>query len=183
MKNLATVLLVAISFTAISQVPEKFPATKTESLTHKFIDIPKDINGRYSLLCMASTKEAETHMQTWFNPIYNHFLTKPDPNSLFGFSYDIDVYFIPMFTGAKRVAYKKQMAKAEKSVAPEMKPYVLFYEGTLKEYRDKLGMEDKKEPYFYILDKESKIIHTTSGRYTKAKMQEIINLVEPAMIK
>lgn len=183
MKLLSTLIALSLSLTALAQTNSKFPDMKTENLSHEFINLPKDVNGSHTLLCMAASKDAETEMQTWFNPLYNNFIAEPDPNNLFSFTYDVDVYFIPMFTGAKRPAYKKVMKKTEKTVRPEMKPYILFFEGTMRAYKQKLGMEDKGVPYFYFLDKDGNVIHTTTGRYTDKKMQEIINLLKPALVK
>ncbi|MCV9387078.1 mitochondrial ATPase complex subunit ATP10 [Reichenbachiella ulvae] len=177
--RLIVLFLLLTSFTTFAQVGDAFPDMETESLTHNIISIPEDIKGKYSLLCLAYSKKAEEDLTHWFSPIYNHFIS--EPQDLFSFNYDINAFFIPMFTGAKRPAYKKVMKKVQETVDPRIQPHVLFYEGTLVEYRTKLEFDDAKRPYFYVVDPEGKIIHATSGEYTDRKMQEIINALAPSL--
>lgn len=180
MKYILSTLL-AMSFTwASAQVGDVFPLMEGESLRYDTINIPADLNGKYSLIALAFSKKSEEDLGSWFNPMYNQFLVEPDPNAFFSFEYDINLYIIPMFTGAKRAAYKGTMRKVQETVAPELQPYVLFYKGTLKDYKQALNFDGKDLPYFYVLDPEGKIIYTTSGKYSRTKMQEIVDILEPA---
>ncbi|MBU2912441.1 MULTISPECIES: hypothetical protein [Reichenbachiella] len=174
-----TLVLLTISLNTYAQVGDPFPEMSTESLTHQLIEIPDHTMGKYTLLCIAYSKKAEEDLGKWFSPIYTNFIQKS--TSPFAFHYDINTYFIPMFTGAKRPAYKKVMKKTQASVDPLIQPHVLFYEGTLIEYKTKLDFNDSKIPYFYILDPEGKIIHFTSGNYSDKKMQEVINALAPSL--
>jgi hypothetical protein len=154
---------------------------ETESLTHDFLTLPKDLSGKYSLIGLAYSKKAEDYLKGWFEPIFNQFIYKnPNPGP-FDFSFDIHTYFIPMFTGAKRPAYQKVMNKMEKTVDKRLHANVLFYKGSLKEYKEALNFDGKDLPYFYVLDPKGKIVYATSGRYTREKMQEITDAVESAM--
>ena len=154
---------------------------EAESLTNKNVDIPKDIVGKHSLIALAYSKKAEDDLKTWFEPIYNQFIYKnPNPGP-FDFSFDVNAYFIPMFTGAKRPAYKKVMNKMKKTISERLQPNVLFYKGTIKQYKDALNFDGKDVPYFYVLDPKGKIVYATFGRYSKGKMQEITDAVESAM--
>ncbi|WP_420578502.1 hypothetical protein [Ekhidna sp.] len=177
--TLLTVLLV--SSQTLAQVGDPFPAMEAETLTNEFVDLPSDLNGKYSLLGLAYSKKAEDYLKGWFEPVYNQFIYKnPNPGP-FDFSFDVYTYFVPMFTGAKRPAYKKVMNKLNKTVDKRLHPNILFYKGTLKEYKDALNFDGKDLPYFYVVDPEGKIVYATSGRYTKQKMQEITDAVESAM--
>ncbi len=148
---------------------------------HEFVNIPNDLQGKYSLLGLAYSKKSENALKTWFSPAYNQFIYEPETPSLFAGNYDLHVYFVPMFTGAKRPAYQKVMNKVEKTIDPKLKPYVLFYKGKLGDYKKSLNFDGKEIPYFYVLDPEGTIIHSTTGRYSDSKMQEIVDLVEPAL--
>ncbi|MEP1032593.1 hypothetical protein [Ekhidna sp.] len=185
MKKVISILIVTLFFCfsqeANAQVGSAFPDMEAESLTNEFVDLPSDISGKYSLIGLAYSKKAEDYLKGWFEPVYNQFIYKnPNPGP-FDFSFDINTYFVPMFTGAKRPAYKKVMNKLKKTIDQRMQPNVLFYKGTLKEYKDALNFDGKDLPYFYVLNPEGKIVYTTSGRYTQRKMQEITDAVRSAM--
>lgn len=162
------------------QVGDPFPSLEGETLTNEIVSMPEAIKGKYSLIALAFSKKSEQDLQTWFQPIYSQFIEKPDPNAMFSFEYDLNVYMIPMFTGAKRAAYKKVMKKVKQSVDPKLQANILFYKGTIHHYKEALNFHGQDLPYFYVLDKDAKIIYTTSGKYTRKKMQEIIDAVEPA---
>ena len=162
---------------AQAQKGNQFPALEGESLVHGMVNIPDDVKGKHTLIGLAISKDSEKYLKYWFNPIYQQLIKKPDPNSLFAFEYDVNVYFIPMLTGAKRPAYQKVMEKVEKEVDRQLHPHILFFKGTLKEYKEALNIEDKNVPYFYLLDTDGKIIYATNGMYTDAKLQKIIDLL------
>lgn len=178
---LLIILCFAIAYNGACQVGNQFPNMEAETLTNEFVDLPTDIQGKYSLIGLAYSKKAEDHLKGWFEPVYNQFIYKnPNPGP-FDFSFDINSYFVPMFTGAKRPAYKKVMNKLKKTIDKRMQPNVLFYKGTLKEYKEALNFDGKDLPYFYVLDPKGKVVYATSGRYTQRKMQEITDAVRSAM--
>ncbi len=181
MKYLFLSMSVLISLTNEAQIGDPFPEMKAETLTNELLNIPQDLNGKYTLICLAYSNQAEDYLGQWFSPIYNNFIYKPETPSPFSFSYDVNVYFVPMITGVKRPAYKSTMKKTQSSVDPAMKPYILFYEGSISDYKKPLAIQEKKFPHFFILDPNGVIVHKTSGTYTDKKMQEIINDVRDAL--
>lgn len=158
-----------------SQKGKPFPALEGENLMNEVINIPTDVQDKHTLIGLAFTKDSEKFLKTWFDPIYTQLISKPKEGDLFAISYDVNVYFIPMLTGAKRPAYEKVMNKVEEDTDPKLHPHILFYKGTMKKYRDALNITDKDLPYFYLLDKSGNVIYATSGIYTEAKMQRIID--------
>lgn len=180
MKTLLTAMMTLSVISGFSQLNIQFPSLEGESLTHEMINLPTDVSGKYTLVGLAFSKKSEKYLNSWFNPVYQQFIYKPETTSLFAGNFDVNVYFVPMFTGAKRPAYEKVMEKVSETIDPKLQPYVLFYKGTLKEYKDVLDFEGKDLPYFYILDPEGKIIYNTSGQYSDRKMQEITKKLEPA---
>ena len=163
---------------AFAQTGQQFPEMEGESLTNEMLSIPQDLKGKYSIIGLAYSKKSESALKTWFEPAYYQFLHEPEQPSLFAGSYDVNLYFIPMFTGAKRPAYKAVMNKMKKSIDKKLLPYVLFYKGELKKYKNALDFKGNDVPYFFVLDKDGKIIYTTSGRYTETKMREIADQIE-----
>lgn len=181
MKNLAATLLILCSFLSFSQMGDRFPDMEAESLTNKNVNIPSDLSDKYTLIGLAYSKKSEEYLKSWFEPVYNQFIYKPTTPSVFNITFDVNCYFIPMFTGAKRPAYQKVMTKLKKTIDKRLQPNVLFYKGQLNEYKEALNFEGNDIPYFFVLNPAGEIIYATSGRYTKAKMQEITDKVRETM--
>lgn len=180
MRVLVLAILISFSSTILAQVGNQFPPMEGESLTNELINIPEDLVGKYSIIGLAYSKKSEEHLKTWFRPAYYQFLYKPEKPSLFQSTYDIHLYFVPMFTGAKRPAYQSVMNKVKETIDPKLLPYVLFYKGELKRYKKELQFQGKDLPYFFVLDPQGKIIYTTYGKYTESKMQDIVDKVRDA---
>jgi hypothetical protein len=181
MKKLLFVSILFISIVSYSQVGEQFPDMEAETLTNEFVNIPTDLSGKYTLIGLAYSKKSEEYLKGWFEPVYNQFIYKPTKPSVFNITFDVNCYFIPMFTGAKRPAYEKVMDKLKKTIDKRLQPNVLFYKGQLKEYKEALNFEGNDIPYFFVLNPSGEIIYATSGKYTKAKMQEITDKVRETM--
>lgn len=180
MRYIIVLPLVALfSFVSI-QTAKKFPALEGITLEDKNVKLPDDVNGKYTLLGMAYSKKAEDHLNTWAESIYLKFIYKPEKPQLFQTSYDANAYFIPMFTGAKAVVEKAARKHAINHIDPSLHEYVLFYKGDMKDYKEKLNMEDKHEPYFFLLDEEGNIVYETKGVYTEQKMAKIEAILQEA---
>jgi hypothetical protein len=78
-----------------------------------------------------------------------------------------------MFTGINAAATGTAKKKAIKNIDPQLLPYILFYKGELKTYKEALDFERRDIPYFFVLDPEGKIVYATSGAYTEKKMDEV----------
>ena len=181
MKALKTALtLVVFLFTHLifaQLIGEPFPEMETETVEDEIITLPNDTMDKYTLVGLAYSKKSEDDLNTWFSPVYNKFIRKEE--GLFaGFSYDVNVYFVPMFTGAKAAGQGTAKRKAAKDMDERLLPHILFYKGKLDPYKDALQLEEKDTPYFFVIDKQGNIILTTSGAYSDDKMDEIENVLE-----
>lgn len=182
LKTFTTVALIFIlTARASSQIGNEFPYLEGESLTNQVVNVPEDIKGKHTLIGLAYTKKSEQDLKTWFKPTYQTFLKSPEEAGLFDITYDINCYFIPMFSGAKRAAYGKVMKKMKEGLDKKLQPHVLFYKGNIKAYKEALNFTGRDIPYFFVLDPDGKIVHATSGKYSTAKMQEVVNAVEDAL--
>jgi len=155
-----------------------FPKLTGETAKDEVITIPDDTRGKYTLIGLAHTKKAEDDLNSWLRPVYNTFITKP--SGIFAaFGYDVNVYFVPMFTGIKSAAMKTAKRKAAKKTDPELLPYILFFKGSLNPYEEVLEMNKKSdEPHFFVLDPNGKIVYATKGKYSDRKMQEVEAAIE-----
>lgn len=180
MKNICYYLffLFFLSANVHAQLGSQFPNLEGETLLNKQVVIPSDTKEKFTLLGMAYSKKSEEDLKTWFNPIYQKFIYKPKNPGLFYTEYDVNVYFVPMFTGVKKAAYGKVMKKMKDKTDPKLVPHIMFYKGELKKYKEALDFEKKDVPYFFVLDKQGKIVFVTSGSYNDDKLDEIENLLE-----
>lgn len=175
---ICTAFLILGAFSLQAQVGDAFPYLEGTTLSNVDLKIPADTKGKFTLIGMAYSKKSEDDLQTWFNPVYNTFIHKSS-SSLFGdVGYDVNVYFVPMFTGVKKAAASTAERKMKQKVDPKLLPHILFYKGDLKTYKDALDFEKKDVPYFFVLDKEGVVIYATSGAYSASKMREVEELVE-----
>ena len=160
-------------------VGKVFPDLEAETSDDKKVKLPDAVKGKYTLLGLAYSKKAEDELNTWFQPVYEKFIRKAKGGGLFDdMGYDVNVYFVPMFTGVNAAATGTAKKKAIKNVDPELLPRILFYKGEIKTYKEALDFEKKDTPYFFVLDKDGKIVHATAGKYSEKKMDEVEAVLE-----
>ncbi|MDQ3110088.1 MAG: mitochondrial ATPase complex subunit ATP10 [Bacteroidota bacterium] len=174
--KIALLTLTLCSFTFIeTPVGIVFPDLKAETLENKMITIPTDTKGKSTIISLAYSDEAEKDLQTWYEPMYDKFIAKTE---LMSDVYDINLYFVPMFTGTKEAAAAGAKKQMKETVQADIQPHIIVYKGAIDVYKEKLKMDDKKKPYIFVLDKDGKIIYSTSGAYTEDKMDEIEDKIE-----
>jgi len=158
-----------------------FPAMECEDYNGKAVNLPVDTKGKYTLLCIAFSTAAEPDLKTWINPIYNKFIGKVDASKADVFDvhvdYDVNLYFVPMFTGFNKLASSSSKDKIKSKTDKELWPYLLFYDGG-KTYKDELDFKKRDIPYFFVLDKTGKVVYTTSGKYDDNKLEKIVDIFE-----
>lgn len=178
----ALVCMAVCLFSAVAvqaQVGQQFPDMPGETVEGKEVKLPQGVKGKYTLLGLAFSKKSDDALQTWFQPVYSQFIQKRKAGGLFeDLGYDVNVYFVPMFTGANKLAAGPARKKTLKNVDPELHSHILFYVGELATYRDQLGLKEKDEPYFFVLDENGKIVYTTSGAYSKQKMEQVEEILD-----
>ena len=179
MKTLCFVVFgLFLTLTVEAKVTGKmFKDMEAETVEDKKVKLPQETKGKFTLLGLAYSKKSEEELNSWFQPVFEKFIQKTS-GVLAGFSYDVNVYFVPMFTGVNAAATGTAKRKALKNIDPQLLPYVLFYKGELKPYKDALDFEKKDIPYFFVLDPEGKIVFATSGKYTDAKMDKVESVME-----
>ena len=180
MKNVISsfLLTMAVVFGLNAQVGDQFPELAAETVNDDLITLPNDTKDKFTLVGLAYSKKSEKDLETWLIPIYNKFVYKPEKPSLFSaYAYDINVFFIPMFTGINAAAQGTAKRQAIKNMDPKLHENVLFFKGQLKPYKNTLGFSKKDVPYFFVIDKSGKIVYATSGAFSESKMDEITDLL------
>ena len=176
---LAIIVTASFSFKPVDGIIGKmFPVMVCEDYNGKAVTLPSDTKGKFTLLGMAFSNKSEDDLKSWMNPIYNKFIAeKSDDPFMPQYDYDINLYFVPMFTGANQLTSKQSKEKIKAATEKELYPYVLFYEGD-KTYKEELDFEKKDIPYFFVLDKTGKIVYATSGKYDEKKLDKIVDIIE-----
>lgn len=172
MKIKYIILLMVFGMFAVNvnaQIGVEFPSLDGVLIEGGEINIPNSTQGKPTIIGMAYSKKSEEMLQTWFQPIYNKFILK---QGMFD-DYDVNVFFIPMFTGRKEMAFDKSLKKLRSNSSKDLHPYVLFYKGGLSPYVEVLKMQKKDIPYFFVLDSKGEIIFTGQGYFKESKMEEI----------
>jgi len=165
-------IMLSIS-TVFGQMKAAFPNMEVSNLKDERIFIPQDTKGKFTLLGLAYSKKSEDELVTWFNPVYQTFIHKSSKPSLFGGDYDVNTYFIAMFSGVNAAALGSVKKKMRANSDPELEPHLLFYKGEIKSFKQNLKLDRKDTPYFFVLDEDGNIVHSTSGAFTQAKMDAI----------
>ena len=173
--------IIFISIVSFKNEEKKFPEMIGELISGKSLSIPKDLKGKFSVISLAYSKKAEEDLVTWHEPLYIKFMMEPEKGGMFTFdTYDVNLIFVPMFTGAKQkvegAAKKKMKAELDK----EYHSHTMVFKGDLNMYKESLGLKDKTKPYLFVLNESGEIVYQTSGAYTEEKMNNIENEVEPA---
>jgi len=171
-------LLCSIQKINAQVIGKMFPIMGAETAEDKKVKLPDDVKGKYTLLGLAYSKKAEDELNTWFSPIFEKFVRKDTDGLFAGMGYDVNVYFVPMFTGVNAAATGTAKKKAIKNVDAQLLPNILFYKGELKTYKEALDFEMKDTPYFFVLDTNGKIVYATSGKFTEKKMDEVESVIE-----
>lgn len=178
MKYIFITLFLVYGLASEAQVIGKtFPDLSADTADDKKVNLPQDTKGKFTLLGLAYSKKSEDELNTWFNPIFSTFIQK-SKGQFASFNYDVNVYFVPMFTGINAAATGVAKKKALKNVDPQLLPYVLFYKGELKKYKDQLDFDRKDIPYFFVLDADGKIVYATDGSYSDEKMESIQAVID-----
>lgn len=174
-----SILFLTLSYISSGQVVGKmFPSMDAETVDDKKVNLPGDVKGKYTLLGLAYSKKSEDELNTWFEPVFSKFVQKTS-GLMAGMGYDVNVFFVPMFTGVNAAATGTAKRKALKNMDPQLLPYILFYKGELKTYKEALDFERRDIPYFFVLDPEGKIVYATSGAYAEEKMDQVESVIEP----
>ncbi|MFZ1688913.1 MAG: hypothetical protein WAU70_15920 [Flavobacteriales bacterium] len=147
-----------------------FPELKGETPLGKHIDLPRDAKGKFTILCLAYDKSANDQLTAWFEPAYLRFVMN---HGLFASHHDVNIWFVPMFTGMNKAAYAPVMKKVQKSEAPEVQDHILFFQGDMDLYVRELDMGDKTKPYIFLLNDTGEVIHRESGEFTDDKLEAI----------
>ncbi|MBI2720689.1 MAG: hypothetical protein HYX39_00795 [Bacteroidetes bacterium] len=176
MKNLIVALYLIISAGINAQKGFQFPPMNGNTLDGKPASIPFK-NNKQTIVAIAYHKGAEDDLKKWLNPLYTTFIKKEKGaggNMDMAELYDVNFVFVPLISGFKKVANEFKSGTEK-----EFWPYIMDTEKSdINNIQNQLKVNNNKVPYFYVLDKDGKIIETVTGAYTDEKLEKLEDAVE-----
>lgn len=172
------VLCCAGMSTLWSQNGVNFPDLRGEYLSGQETTLPAAPRSKLLIIGMAYSKKAEDDLRSWYQPMYDSFVLK---RGIMDAMYDVDLCFVPMFTGMKKAAYETAMNQLRKENRSDLHPYILFYKGELEPYASVLKMDDKAKPYLFVVDVNGRIVYSTSGAFTERKKEQLEEALDASM--
>lgn len=168
MKPIALFSLLACAAAAHGQ--DRFPTMHGERADGSTLELPGSPDTPFIVIGLAYGQKAQPALEDWYEPAYLRFVAK---HGLFANAYQTEVYFVPLFTGANKAAYAPSLKRFRQSAEPEVADRVVFVKDDADELRQALGLKDKDIPYFFVVDREGRIVHRASGDFTDEKLEEI----------
>lgn len=168
MRCFTIILLAGLSHAVFAQ--DRFPALHGERADGRSVELPGSPTAPYIIIGLACSQKAQPALEKWYEPAYLRFVAK---RGLFAHAYSTEVYFVPLFTGMDKAAYEPSLKRFRKSAAPEVADRVVFVKDQGDAIRTALGIKDKDVPYFFVVDREGRIVHRTKGDFTDDKLEAI----------
>jgi hypothetical protein len=178
MKNLLhiTPLLFLLFFTSSMKTDNTFPHLECTDLHSKEVVLPTDIKGKYSILVLAASQKAESDLQSWMLPLFNDFIADNSKNMFAREVYDVNTYFVPVFSGVAKATANNIKKKMLRGLDPLLQSHVLIYKGSANKLFQTLDL-NKKQAVLLILTKKGAIVQKISGGYTEEKMEQITEAI------
>jgi hypothetical protein len=173
MKKIIALAFIVLGLNGTAQKNMMFPHFEGMTLDDQRMVIPTK-NGKFTIVGMVFKRSAEKELKKWLNPMYNTFMVKGDGKSFdVAAIYDVNFYFVPLISGLKKA---KEDFKA--GTDKEFWKYIVDSETEIKMMKNNLKITNDEDPYFYVLDKDGKIVEWVSGPFTEAKMDKLEEAVD-----
>jgi len=172
MKNFIFFFILAIP--GMMSAQQTFPSVVTETIEGEKVNVPEAFEGSYTFIGVGTGKKAEDELRTWQVPVYNKFVAK---TGLMDQMYDVSVCFLPLFTGAMKMAKNKVVQKLRENNEKLVLEHVYVYSGDREPF-EKFGIDNKKQPYFYLLNSQSQVIWEGVGEFKQSyfdRIEEILS--------
>jgi hypothetical protein len=158
---LICLLFILTSFTA----DQPFPVlVNVRTLEGKDLNLPADLKGKFSLIGIAYSLKAQNDLETWLQPLYNAFAQ----NDMF----NINLYLM-MVTGNLPMTQENVLKKLKANIDKELYKYVINNPQRPAQLIEMLSTPDKEVPWFIVVDPRGQITYKTSGKFSRAKLEEI----------
>lgn len=158
-----------LSLSTTDSAAQSFPEVTVETIEGRTVTLPDELVGKYSLVGIAGGKKAEEMLRTWQVPVYNKFIAK---TGLMDEMFDVRIRFLPLFTGAMKAAKGRVVNKLKENNEPLVLNHVLIYAGDREPF-EAIDAFDRKEPRFFLLDPEGRIVYRAEGPFRQRYFDDI----------
>ncbi|OHX68472.1 hypothetical protein NH26_06710 [Flammeovirga pacifica] len=173
-KTILAFIVLCFTFHGLfAQKGQMFPTMKAETINDKVITLPDHTKGKATLIGVAYSKKSQENLESWMQPIYSTFINPPKSDLFGSTTYNVNMQFVALARGIAKAAEKTLKGNMKKNIDKKLHDNVAIVLGSVKEYKKKLNLGAKDDPYFFILSPEGKILFVTSGKYSPSKMSAI----------
>jgi hypothetical protein len=166
------ILMLTLGVT-IASAQQVFPSLHCETLSDKSIQIPADVKGKTTVICLAMSPKAEKLLRGWNNPLYNTLIANGMGGLMGGRMYDANLCFVGMLKGIAKLGLNETKKQSKKEVEKKLHDNFMVSDDDVKDLMKALNISDVKEPHFFVLDADGKIIYHTQGEYSVEKLDMI----------
>jgi hypothetical protein len=167
------ILIAAMAAAQMLHAQQVFPVVQCETLSDKTLNIPLDVKGKRTVVCLAMSPKAEKTLRAWNNPLYNSLLGNGMGGLMGGRMYDANLCFVGMLKGVAKLGLNEAKKQSKEKVEKKMYDNFMVSDDDVRALMKQLDISDATEPHFYVLDADGKIIFHTYGEYTDKKLDSI----------
>lgn len=172
-KTIGTLFSLVAAVATHAQVGKFFPILEGSLLDGKAVSVPLN-NGKKTVVGVVYSRDAEDVLKKWLQPLYETFVETDKGPMDMSESYDVNFVFVPMIKGMKLVR-----EEFKKSTDQSYWKYILDTEkADIRISQKELLVTDTKIPYFYVVDKNGKVLEVQSGGFTEQKLEKLEEAVE-----
>lgn len=146
----------------------KFPRIEATTLMGKKVVFPDVASGKTALVVVAFRRQAQGVIDSWKEPFLKDF----------GGNSDYTFYEIPMISSGWKVMAPVIDNGMRSGVPRELHNQVATYYGPLDQYFEFWDIQDKRDAYVFLLDKEGYVLHTDHGTATPEKYHTLKSIAE-----
>ena len=174
--SLITLLLCCSALLVNAQM---FPALHCETLADQKLNIPQDVQGKRSVVCLAMSPKAEKLLRSWNNPLYNALIAEGMGGLMGGRMYNANLCFVGMLKGIAKLGLNEAKNQSKKDIEKKLHPLFMISADDVTALMKTLQIDEVKEPHFYVLDEKGNILFHTSGEFSDAKLDQITEKLMP----
>lgn len=152
---------------------QEFPSLTGKTLSGKELHLPHDFKNKKAVIVIAASPKAEQSLKQWSQPLYNALIAEGMGGLMGARMYDAHLCFAGLVKGIAKLAFDQIIDKGRKKVDKKFHDLYFFSDQEVPEFLKAAEISHPEEPYFFVLDKDGKIIYRTSGAYSDDKLNAI----------
>jgi hypothetical protein len=147
---------------------QPFPDISSKSLAGSVVFLPKNAEGKVTLICIAFVRSAQSMIDSWSEPFEQEF----------GKDSRYVIYEIPMINAAWKLFSWMIDSGMRGGIPVEKHGNIVTYYGDYSSYQEALGMDDTNLAYVYLLDQRGFIRWKGKGFSNPETLKELIEIAK-----